>query len=141
MSNAVAVRHRESFIEGMREGKNLDDIIGELGLKVSRQAISKALIADPEYQEAKEEWHEARFNKAERMILDAPEAVDVARARAYWQSVSWRAEREFPSRWGAKNHLTITNTGDFAERLRKAQERVIEHSTEDGNRLGQPVSD
>lgn len=106
----IALQYREQFIDGVKQGKNLADIIRELGLKVSTQAISKILKSDGDYQDAKEDWHTARINRAEGMIEGATESVDVARARAYWQSVTWRAEREFPERWGAKQEVNHVNS-------------------------------
>jgi hypothetical protein len=52
---------------------------------------------------------------------------DLARAEKEWRAVSWQAEREFPHRWGQKNHLIVENVGDLADKLRRARERVIEH--------------
>jgi len=106
---SLALIHKDAFIQGMRRGKNLSTIAEELNLDISRQAISRALIDDPDYQAAKEEWHEARIEQAEARVLAAQENVDVTRARVYWQAVTWRAEREYAQRWGQKQQVEHTN--------------------------------
>jgi hypothetical protein len=125
-SKAVAVIHREQIIEQLSQGLRLSDIAPRLGLS-SPNSISKALKADPEYRHAIEAGFHARLDKAEEAIEEAVDQVDVARARARFQSVGWRAEREFPERWAAKQqiehsgavtvaHLVRTDIGALIER-------------------------
>lgn len=102
---ALAIQRRDEIIAGLAEGKRLSD----LNLGVSRQAISKVLKDDPEYRSAIEAGFTARLDEAEKAIENAAEQVDVARARARFQAVAWRAEREFPSRWGQKQEVATTH--------------------------------
>lgn len=97
-SQAVAILRRDEVLAGLAEGKRLSD----LNLGVSPQAISKALRDDQEYRDAMEAGYYLRLDAAEKAIEDSVDSVDVARARARFQSVGWRAEREFPARWGAR---------------------------------------
>ena len=95
---ATALLHREQIIAGIASGKRISD----LGLSVSRQAISKVLKNDPEYREAIEIGLDARLDLAEQRLEATSDSVDVARAKALWQSTAWRAERECPHRWGVR---------------------------------------
>ena len=122
---AIAIQHRDEIIALVASGKRLSDISAELGLNVSPQAISHALKDDPDYQGAAESYHSCRLDAAERGIDAAADSVDVARARAAWSSVAWRAEREFPHRWGQRTQVTHVD-GDLAARIEAARGRLIE---------------
>lgn len=103
---ALAIQKKAEILAGIAEGKRLS----ELNLGITRQSISQALHDDPEYQAALEAGHAARLDRAEKMIEGAAEQTDVARARALWSAVSWRAEREAARLWGAKQQVTHTHT-------------------------------
>lgn len=68
---AIALQHRDAFIQGLAKGQRISDIVGELGLDVSRQAISKVLKGDPEYREAVENGFEVRLDQAESAVATA----------------------------------------------------------------------
>lgn len=87
---SIVIRNRDKIIDHVSKGGRLDD----LGLPVTHQAISKALKDDPEYQDAKLDYHRSRLDKAEMMIEIADDQVAVARARALHQAYSWRASKE-----------------------------------------------
>ncbi len=102
---AVAIIHRDRIIQELAKGQRLSDIAPSLG--VSTNALSKVLKTDPEYRNAIEAGFHVRLDIAERSIEEAVDQVDVARARTRFQSVAWRAEREFPATWGAKQQVTV----------------------------------
>jgi glycosyltransferase A (GT-A) superfamily protein (DUF2064 family) len=62
----------------------------------------------------------------ERQLEVADESVTVARARDLLSHARWRAEREFPERWGQHNQVTVNKGIDLGERLRRAKERTID---------------
>ena len=103
---ALAVLHKDDIIRHLEQGKTL----AELNLGISPQAISKALKDDPDYNDAMVEYHASRLDLAERMILDAIDQVDVARARALHSAYSWRASKEQRRVWGDDPAIVI-NTG------------------------------
>lgn len=107
---AVAIQRKAEILERLADGKRISDIIDELGLGITRKAVSNALHADPEYRQAIETGFTVRLDQAEKKIEESAEQVDVARARAYWSAVAWRAEREFPSRWGQKTETKLDAT-------------------------------
>jgi hypothetical protein len=104
----VAIEHRDAIIEHLAKGDRLIDVIAALNLDVGRGVISHYLKSDPEYREAIEQGFMVRLDRAENGIEQANEQLDVARARALFQSVAWRAEREFPEVWGAKSQVSVT---------------------------------
>ena len=118
---AVAIQHREEIIEQLALGKLLSDIAPSLC--VSPNALSKALKSDPEYRDAIAAGFHKRLDDAEASIEGAAEQVDVARARARFQSVAWRAEREFPDRWASQSHVSVDVSFSIAPALMRAEQR------------------
>lgn len=116
---ALAIIHKDRILEHLAQGGRLDD----LHLGISRQAISKALKDDQDYQDAMIEYHAARLDTAEQAILDAKEQVDVARARALHSAYAWRAEREQRRIWGQRDEASsggvtiVINTQDSSGRV------------------------
>jgi hypothetical protein len=110
---ALALQHREEIIAELALGKRLSDICQVYD--ITPAAISKVLNTDPEYIAAIEEGHRAKLDKAETMIEEAYEQVNVARARAYWSAVSWRAEREAAHRWGQRTTLDLNHSGPLVQ--------------------------
>ncbi|MFZ2542111.1 MAG: hypothetical protein WAW75_10130 [Gallionella sp.] len=107
---AVAIQYRDQIIAGVSQGNRLTDVIRELGLAVTPQALSKVLTSDPDYAAAVHIGTIARLDKAEDELHEASEQVDVSRASAYHRAISWRAEREVPDRYGIKQaQITINN--------------------------------
>ena len=102
---SIAILHRESIIEQLAAGKRLSDVVAALG--VSPQAISAVLRTDPEYRAAIEAGFAVRLDQSEQAIEDSVDQLDVARARARFQSVAWRAERECPGTWGQRSAVAI----------------------------------
>lgn len=116
---ALAILHKDRILKHLAQGGRLDD----LKLGISRQAISKALSDDPDYQAAMIEYHASRLDTAEQAILDATDQVDVARARALHSAYAWRAEREQRRIWGQRDESStggvtiVINTQDSSGRV------------------------
>jgi hypothetical protein len=103
---STALIHKPDILHRVAQGERLSDIGANLG--VTAQALSKVLKDDSDYLIAKEVGHATRLDLAERKIEEAVDQVDVTRARALWGAYSWRAEREFPSKWGQQRDAPIT---------------------------------
>lgn len=124
---AIAILNRDLVLERIRSGDRLIDIAADLGLS-SHAAIINALGNDPEYQDARKVAVETRMEKRESDLEVAGDSVTVARARELLSHARWRAEREFPDKWGQRNHVTVDHRSDLGDRLRRARnrEQVIE---------------
>ena len=132
--SGVVAKHRELVLDAIQSGMRLSDVATLLGLK-THGAISNALRDDPEYLTAREVGVESRMELRERELEAAEDSVSVARARELLSHSRWRAEREFPDRWGQRNQLKVEHVGDLGERLRRAQQRVRDARTIDGEVL------
>lgn len=144
---AIAIQHRESIISQLAQGKRLSDIAP--GIDATPSQISRALKSDPDYRDAIESGFHARLDRAEDGIEQASDQCDVARARALFTSIAWRAEREFPERWGAKSEVKHTGavTVDYTVKFDAIEllnsvaqttitgqaERIIEQTTVDND--------
>ena len=103
---AVAILHREEIIARVQAGEYVTKISREFGMSAS--TICERLRADPEYQAARETGMEVRLEKSLESIEAAGDDLNLARAREIQaRRTEWRAEREFPHRWGAKQELTL----------------------------------
>jgi hypothetical protein len=102
---ATALVHRDAIIEQVRAGKRLIDISRSLGL-TSHAAISLYLADDPEYRLAREIGAQTRMELREEQLEKAKTSLTVARARELLSHARWRAEREFPHKWGPKQEVT-----------------------------------
>ena len=101
----IAIIHRDSIIERVAAGHRLADIAKDLGLAGKGQAISNQLANDPEYQSARESGLAARLDQRESE-MEVADREDVPRARELLNHARWRAERECPRRWGAKQEIS-----------------------------------
>lgn len=116
---------RQDILNRIYGGELPTRIADDLG--VHKSAITLKYGKDPEYMQAREVGMEIRLDDGEKLIEDAGDDLNLARAREIAQRRrEWRAEREFPHRWGQKNHLTVENVGDLGDRLRRSRERVID---------------
>lgn len=124
-NNAGALAHVDDdvVLARVKAGEHVARIAEELG--VSRAALSIRYRGHPEYLVAREDGTEARLEDAEIQIQAADDPLNLARAREWFRAVAWRAEREFPARWGQHHHLTVENVGDLGDKLRRSRERVI----------------
>ena len=120
---ALAIIHKQSIIEQIRAGTRLSKIAESLS--IDKSAISKQLSDDPDYQEAYKDYHDARIDNAEEMILAAEDQVNIARARTYWTAVSWRAAR-LDKRYADKQEAGNASVTVIINQ-RDSQGNVIEH--------------
>lgn len=102
---AIAVLRRDEIIRHLAEGCDLKEIAPRYG--ITPAAISQVLSTDPEYIAARERGIEQKIEDCEGEIKTAPDALNLARARERFRVVSWRAEREFPHRWGTKTQAVV----------------------------------
>lgn len=122
--DSVIPLNRESIIERVANGEHLIEIAKSYGFK-SHAVISKHLADDPEYQAAREYGLDSRMMTRESELELADDSVTVARARELLSHARWRAERECPKRWGAKQQVEVTDNrvviddslGDIADRV------------------------
>jgi len=122
---------REYIINCVAQGDRLADISASLGLAGKGQAIANALADDPEYRAAREDGLEARMDLRERQ-LETAESQDVPRARELLSHARWRAEREAPKRWGAKQQVTMDTAVTVVLAASDSTGRLIEHDALQG---------
>lgn len=117
----IAIQRKEEIIQRISQGEQVGQIAKSLG--VNRSTIHRYLADDPDYQDAQIDYHASRLDTAEQMILDADDAPSHTRARSYWSSVSWRAEREQRRIWGQRDESSsggvtiVINTQDSSGRV------------------------
>ena len=117
---------REYIIDCVARGTKLQEVAHSLGLAGKGQAIANALADDPEYRAAREDGLEARMEQRERE-LEIAESQDVPRARELLSHARWRAEREAPKRWGAKQQVTMDTAVTVVLAASDSTGRLIEH--------------
>lgn len=102
--NAIVAYDPDWAIEQIANGAFLKDLSAQTG--VDKRRLSEQLRKHPDYTAAKEASIEIQLDDAQNAIESAREATDIARARERFRAAAWRAEREFPHRWGAKQEIT-----------------------------------
>lgn len=96
-------------------------------------ALLYHLRSIPDYQAAREIGMEMRLDDGLEQIRGAANAGDLNLARVaeiHLRRTEWRAEREMAHRWGQRTHTTVEHTGDLADKLRQARERVIDTTSQ-----------
>lgn len=96
----------EDVLERIAGGEYASHISNELG--VSRPALHYRLRAHPSYQLCREIGTEINLDSGLGNLMTAPDLNSARIADLQLRRLEWRAEREFPSRWGAKQ---LTHTG------------------------------
>lgn len=104
---AAATVHRTQIIKRLLDGEYVSQIAKELGC--SPAAISNGLHDDQEYRSAREAGMELRLKRFENELEQSSDQLAVSRTRELLSHQRWRAEREFPHRWGAKAQVEVTN--------------------------------
>ena len=116
---AVAILHKEEILKRVAKGDKISDIDKTYG--VSHAAISKQLLKDPEWIDARMSGALARIEHWEKeveAINEGTSQVMLGRAKEMLAHARWRAEREFPSQWGgAKVNINVTNKVEMSEAL------------------------
>ena len=121
---SVALRNKSQIIDALEEGKLLRQISAQNG--VSKQALSQALMDDPAYERAKFLGMRSRMEEQYEAIINAQDAIDIARAREAFRAASWFAEREYPAQWGNKQTITQV-TVDASQLLGKDASDLLSH--------------
>ena len=126
---AIAVTHRDTILERISRGDKIADIAKDYG--VSQPAISKALLDDPEWMEARKSGALSRIERWEKEIESiGPDTnqVMLGRAKEMLSHARWRAEREFPSHWGQqKQTINIINGITLSDALAGEAGELLEH--------------
>lgn len=130
----AAIPPDDVLLKRIANGELLVDISDSLG--VSHDTIGQHLrkVDKEAYRKAREIGCETRLYLSRRAITEAKgsrDAIALAGAREEFRADGWFAEREFPERWGAKQHLTVEHVGDLGDKLRRAKERVIDGESVD----------
>jgi len=116
---AIAMQNKSEILKRVANGDKVTDIDKSYG--VTQQAISKQLLNDPEWKEARMSVALARIEKWEQeieAINEGTSQVMLGRAKEMLAHARWRAEREFPSQWGgAKVNINVTNKVEMSEAL------------------------
>ena len=100
---AVAIQHKDQIIQRVHDGEYAAEIARSFG--ISPAALSNQLAKDPDYHKARECGIEHRLATRERELESSEDSASVSRARELLGHQRWRAEREFPERWGAKGQV------------------------------------
>jgi len=111
---AVAVIHKDEILKRVAAGDKISDIGKSYG--VTQQAISKQLLTDPEWMDARMSGTLARIehweHEVEKIDTDTNQVM-LGRAREMLSHARWRAEREFPNQWGgAKLNINVGGRSD-----------------------------
>jgi len=116
---AIAIINKDAILDRVAKGDKIADIGKSYG--VTQQAISKQLLSDPEWIEARMSGVLARIEHWEKeieAIKEGTSQVMLGRAKEMLSHARWRAEREFPSQWGgAKVNINVTNKVKMSEAL------------------------
>ena len=131
---AIAILHKDEILKRVTKGDKISTIGESFG--VSQQAISKQLLKDPEWVEARMSGALARIEHWEKEVekIDPDtNQVMLGRAKEMLSHARWRAEREFPSQWGgAKININVTNKVEMSEALNTIAGDLLDHIAIEG---------
>ena len=131
---AIAILHKDEILKRVAKGDKISTIGESFG--VSQQAISKQLLKDPEWVEARMSGALARIEHWEKEVekIDPDtNQVMLGRAKEMLSHARWRAEREFPSQWGgAKININVTNKVEMSEALNTIAGDLLDHIAIEG---------
>ena len=120
-----AARDKLEVLRRLAAGEWSTAISTSMGLE--RSAISQRYRNDPDYKLAREIGMDTQLEDMLNELKAAGDNINLARVREILlRRLEWRAEREFPHRWGPKTHVTVEQVGDLGDKLRRSRERVIE---------------
>lgn len=125
---AVTTQHRDSILARIANGEFATQVAESL--QISKSAISQAFANDPDYRLAREYGMEVRLDKSLDEIEDAGEDLNLARVKEIKaRRIEWRAEREFPHRWGQKteSHVITESYSDALKRISERNMRTVSH--------------
>ena len=115
----------EAAYQGLASGLTTDQLGERYG--ISGRAIRYWLLNDDKAEQARKAMVDQELARTGEEIRLATEPLPLARAREEFRYWAWIAERRDSARYGQKQEVTVLQ-GDLGERLRRARERVIEHS-------------
>jgi hypothetical protein len=131
---AIAILHKDEILKRVAKGDRITDI-GKT-YNVSQAAISKQLLSDPEWREARMSGALARIEHWEKEVeaINAGSSqVELGRAKEMLSHHRWMAEREFPTQWGgAKININVTNKVEMSEALNTAAGELLDHLAIEG---------
>jgi hypothetical protein len=113
----------------LASGRTTDEIGAQFNVPGS--TVRFWLLNDPQAEEARLSMIEHELARTGEQLRVADEPLSLARAREearYWM---WIAERRISRLYGQKQELTVTLKDGWAERLRRARERVIENGSQE----------
>lgn len=129
----------DSLIDRIADGAFLRDLAIESG--IDKRRLSERLRKHPDYGSAKESAIEVQLDDAQLALSLAIETTDIARAREMFRAAAWRAEHEFPERWGKRPDIAIqinnisgleqALTGDAASLLDKLRTVAVQQQIPD----------
>ena len=93
----------DDIINRIASGEFQSHIARQLG--VAPQSLHERISKHPQYRIALECRNTANLDDGQMLIDRSP---DLARAREQFKAAAWRAERECPAIWGAKQQLEIS---------------------------------
>lgn len=128
-TQAAAIEQRDQIIGRLASGELLRDIAASLD--VHPAAISQYLAGDEQYKAARESGIEQQLERWQEQIEKAEDPLNLARGREGFRAAAWRAEREFPRRWGIKQEITHSVSPVLHIHVAPEQQQVsepIEHN-------------
>lgn len=101
---AQALIHKAEILEQVENGVHLSVIAKSVG--ITKGAISQQLADDKEYQAARMLGLQVRLEQRETEIEQAPDMLNLARAKELLSQARWRCETEGKAIW-SKQQTTI----------------------------------
>jgi len=124
---AIAILHKDEILKRVAAGDKISDIGKSYG--VTQQAISKQLLSDPEWIDARMSGALARIEHWEKeieAIKEGTSMVMLGRAREMLSHARWRAEHEFPAKWGgSKVNIQINNSVPSSELFEQEAHELV----------------
>lgn len=108
VSVPIAQQRKQEVLQMLAEGALTKHIAQHLG--ITREALSRAMASDPDYQAAMREALDARMEQREEELESAQDGITLARARELLSHARWRAERLNPNKYGAKQQAVAVQT-------------------------------
>ena len=130
---AVAVLHKDKILKCVAAGDKISDIGKSYG--VTHSAISKQLLKDPEWIEARMSGALVRIEHWEKeieAINEGTSQVMLGRAKEMLSHARWRAQREFPTHWGGhKLNINVVGKIEMSEALVTTVGELLDHLTKE----------
>ncbi len=123
----IAIQNKSEILKRIAAGDKIADIGKSYG--VTQQAISKQLLTDPEWIDARMSGALARIEYWEKEIEAINQGTSqVVLARAKLAHARWRAEREFPAQWGEhKLNIYVVGPVTMSETLETTAGELLDH--------------